>query len=345
MHHEHECAADRHWREALIVATTLTKRYGTRTAVDGISFEIPKGHIVGFLGPNGAGKSTTLRMMAGYLPPTEGTVTIDGLDVQEDSIAARSKLGYMPESVPVYPELRVEEFLSFRAELKGVRAYGGARKKAVARAMELTKIEERAKWLVGELSKGYKQRVALADAIVANPPVLILDEPTASLDPNQIVEVRELIKSLGKEHTIVISTHILPEVEATCSRVIILSKGRVAAQGTMDEIRTRLSSDKRGLSLVFRGERASLERALGRCEGAVLLEVQSLEDKVSRALIELVDQDGSASDRVEKLVSECVRESLGVREVKLEAKSLEAVFRELTTTDRAGHESEEEKSK
>ncbi|MFO0558428.1 MAG: ABC transporter ATP-binding protein [Polyangiales bacterium] len=335
----------------MIVATGLTKRYGARAAVDGISFEIPKGQIVGFLGPNGAGKSTTLRMMAGFLPPTEGTVTIDGLDVQEDSIAAREKLGYMPETVPVYPELRVEEFLSFRAELKGVRSSGGARKKAVARAMELTKLEDRAKWLVGELSKGYKQRVALADAIVANPPVLILDEPTASLDPNQIVEVRELIKALGKEHTIVISTHILPEVEATCSRVIILTKGKVVAQGTMDEIRARLSSDKRGLSIVFRGEKSSLERALGRCDGAALLDVQTVEDNVRRASIELVDQDGDASERVEKLVSALVGESVGVREVALAAKSLEEVFRELTTTDRAedkseaNEESEKEKSK
>jgi ABC-2 type transport system ATP-binding protein len=338
-------SAARAWRigtgeKALIVATGLTKRYGARAAVDGISFEIPKGQIVGFLGPNGAGKSTTLRMMAGFLPPTEGTVTIDGLDVQEDSIAAREKLGYMPETVPVYPELRVEEFLSFRAELKGVRSSGGARKKAVARAMELTKLSDRAKWLVGELSKGYKQRVALADAIVANPPVLILDEPTASLDPNQIVEVRELIKSLGQEHTIVISTHILPEVEATCSRVIILTKGRVVAQGTMDEIRARLSSDKRGLSIVFRGEKSSLERAVEQCDGAALLDVQRIEDKVSRASIELVDEDGSATERVEKLVSALVAESVGVREVTLAAKSLEEVFRELTTTDRAEDESE-----
>lgn len=302
--------------------------------MDGISFEIPKGQIVGFLGPNGAGKTTTLRMMAGFLPPTEGTVTIDGLDVQEDSIAAREKLGYMPETVPVYPELRVEEFLSFRAELKGVRSTGGARKKAVARAMELTRLQDRAKWIVGELSKGYKQRVALADAIVANPPVLILDEPTASLDPNQIVDVRELIKSLGKEHTIVLSTHILPEVEATCARAIILTKGKVVAQGTMDEIRARLSSDKRGLTLVFRGEKSKLERAMKDCEGVALSDVDELEGAVNRATIELVDDDGAASERVEKLVSACVRESIGVREVTLAAKSLETVFRELTTTDR-----------
>jgi ABC-2 type transport system ATP-binding protein len=322
----------------LIVATGLSKRYGARTAVDGISFEVPKGEIVGFLGPNGAGKSTTLRMLAGFLPPTEGTVTIDGLDVQEDSLAARAKLGYMPESVPVYPELRVEEFLSFRAELKGVK--GAARKKAVARAMERTQITDRARWLVGELSKGFKQRVALADALVSDPPVLILDEPTASLDPNQIIDVRELIRSLAGEHTVVVSTHILPEVEAMCSRVIILTKGRVAAAGTMDEIRARLTKDKRALSLVLRGEASALTKAVAGCEGVALGEVTASDGAILRAAIELADDDGGAAARVEPLVCALVREGLGVREVSLAAKSLEAVFRELTTEDRAAEPTE-----
>ncbi|MBL8678425.1 MAG: ABC transporter ATP-binding protein [Myxococcales bacterium] len=326
----------------MIVATGLSKRYGSRTAVDGISFEVPRGQIVGFLGPNGAGKSTTLKMVAGFLPPTEGTVTIDGLDAQEDSLAARAKLGYMPETVPVYPELRVEEFLSFRAEIKGVRATGSKRKKAVERAMELTKITDRARWLVGELSKGLKQRVALADAIVADPPVLVLDEPTASLDPNQIIDVRELIRSLGGEHTIVLSTHILPEVEATCSRVIILSKGRVAAQGTMDEIRARLSSDARGTSFVFRGEIQAFRDVVARVEGVSIKDVTTAEEPVRRASLAVDDSDGDAAERVERLVSECVAAKLGVREVTLAAKSLEDVFRELTTKDRASDESDEE---
>lgn len=326
----------------MIVATGLSKRYGSRTAVDGISFEVPKGQIVGFLGPNGAGKSTTLKMVAGFLPPTEGSVTIDGLDAHEDSLAARAKLGYMPETVPVYPELRVEEFLSFRAEIKGVRAAGSKRKKAVERAMELTKITDRSRWLVGELSKGLKQRVALADAIVADPPVLVLDEPTASLDPNQIIDVRELIRSLGGEHTIVLSTHILPEVEATCARVIILSKGRVAAQGTMDEIRARLSSDARGTTVVFRGEIQAFRDVASRIEGVSVKDVTTAEETVRRATLAVDDTDGEAPDRVERLVSECVAAKLGVREVSLSAKSLEDVFRELTTEDRAADESKEE---
>jgi ABC-2 type transport system ATP-binding protein len=325
----------------LIVATGLSKRYGSRTAVDGISFEVPRGQIVGFLGPNGAGKSTTLKMVAGFLPPTEGRVTIDGLDSQEDSLAARARLGYMPETVPVYPELRVEEFLSFRAEIKGVRSTGGRRKKVVERAMELTKITDRARWLVGELSKGLKQRVALADAIVADPPVLVLDEPTASLDPNQIIDVRELIRSLGKEHTIVLSTHILPEVEATCARVIILSKGHVAAQGTMDEIRARLSSDARGSTVVFRGETQVFRDAVARVEGVTVKDFAEGEGSIQRASLALDDKDGDASDRLERLVSECVAAKLGVREVNLAAKSLEDVFRELTTEDRAAEASDD----
>lgn len=317
----------------MIVAKSLSKRYGNRAAVDRISFEVARGQIVGFLGPNGAGKSTTLKMLAGFLPPTEGTVSIDGLDLHERSLEARARLGYMPETVPVYPELRVEEFLSFRAELKGVRSAGGARKKAVARAMELTRITDRARWLVGELSKGYKQRVALADAIVADPPVLVLDEPTASLDPNQIVDVRELIKSLGGAHTIVVSTHILPEVEATCNQVIILSKGRVVAQGSMHEIRARLSSDTRALTLVFRGDQATLERALTPCEGVSLHDVASLDESVRRATLAVQDDDGRGEERVEALVAACVREGVGVRALQLAARSLEEVFRELTTQD------------
>ncbi len=321
----------------MIVATGLSKRYGTRAAVDGISFEVPRGEVVGFLGPNGAGKSTTLKMLAGFLPPSEGRVTIDGIDVHEDSLAARARLGYMPETVPVYPELRVEEFLSFRAELKGVRSTGGARKRAVARAMERTGVADRARWLVGELSRGYKQRVALADALVSDPPVLILDEPTASLDPNQIIEVRELIRSLAGEHTVVVSTHILPEVEATCARVIILSSGRVVASGSMDEIRTRLSGDKRTGAVIVRGSRDALERVVAGCEGVALEEATSEEDVV-RASFLADDVDRGAHDRVERLVSALVREGLGVREISLGAPSLEAVFRQLTTMDRAARE-------
>lgn len=190
----------------MIVAEQLTRKYGSRTAVDGISFTVPRGEVVGFLGPNGAGKSTTLKMVSGFLPPTSGHITVAGLDIVEDSLEARRRLGYMPESVPLYPEMRVEEYLGFRAEIKGVGR--NKRRDAVGKAMEQADVKDVARRLIGELSKGYKQRVGLADALVSSPDLLILDEPTAGLDPNQILQVRELIKSLGKQHTIFLSTHI-----------------------------------------------------------------------------------------------------------------------------------------
>ena len=192
----------------------LVKRYGARLAVDDLSFTVPKGEVVGFLGPNGAGKSTTLRILAGFLGATSGQVSVDGHDVKDDSFEARRLLGYMPEAVPLYLEMRVAEYLAFRAELKGVAR--GARRASVDAAMEKANVTDVANVLIGSLSKGYRQRVGLADALVAKPPLLILDEPTAGLDPNQIVEVRDVISALGKEHTVLLSTHILSEVEASC---------------------------------------------------------------------------------------------------------------------------------
>ncbi|MDP3277656.1 MAG: ATP-binding cassette domain-containing protein [Deltaproteobacteria bacterium] len=319
----------------MIVATELTKTYAGRPAVDSISFEIPKGEIVGFLGPNGAGKSTTLRMMSGFLPPTSGSISIDGLDVQESSLQARAKIGYMPESTPLYPELRVREFLAFRAEIKGIRG-GAARKRAVDRAMELTQTADRAKWLIGELSKGYRQRVALADALVAEPSVLILDEPTASLDPNQIIEVRELIKSLGGEQTIVLSTHILPEVEAMCGRVIILRQGRVAAAGSLDEIQRSLSSSH-SASLTLRGDHAKAREIVGEIQGLTVAtgDVVVRDEAVFSLTVSIEQAEGEIAPKIEQLVAAMVSAGLGVREVSVETRSLEDVFRELTTTDRA----------
>src|SRR5437773_1851990 len=212
----------------MIQVEHLVKDYGTVVAVNDVSFEVGRGEVVGFLGPNGAGKSTTLRIIAGFLGPTSGRVRIDGLDVLDDAIRARRGIGYMPEAAPLYPEMRVSEYLRFRAELKGV----GRRDRttAVGRAMDMAGVTEMSKTVIGHLSKGYRQRVGLADALVAKPPMLILDEPTAGLDPNQIREVRALVKELGKDHTIFLSTHILPEVEATCARAIVIDRGKLVAE-------------------------------------------------------------------------------------------------------------------
>src|SRR3982751_4316172 len=218
----------------MIKVENLTKRYAGQTAIQDLNFEVSRGEIMGFLGPNGAGKTTTMRILAGFMPPTSGRATIAGFDVFEQSLQARAHLGYMPENVPLYSDMRVTEYLNYRAALKGV-----PRRRAEERTgdvKELCGLKDVEKKLIGTLSKGYRQRVGLADALVAEPDLLILDEPTIGLDPNQIRQVRELIKNLGKQHTILLSTHILPEVEMTCSRVIIIHKGRIEACDTPENL-------------------------------------------------------------------------------------------------------------
>jgi ABC-2 type transport system ATP-binding protein len=215
----------------MIHVENLTKYYGDYPAVREVSFDVAKGRIVGFLGPNGAGKSTTMRILAGYLTATSGKAIIDGCDVFWDPIGARQKIGYLPESCPLYSELRVEEYLRFRGGLKGMG--GRETKKRIEFVLQRCRLVEERRQLIGTLSKGYRQRVGLADALLANPPLLILDEPTAGLDPTQIIETRKLIRDLGDEHTVLLSTHILPEVEMTCDSLIMIHQGRVALQGTL----------------------------------------------------------------------------------------------------------------
>ncbi|MFO0851323.1 MAG: ATP-binding cassette domain-containing protein [Gemmataceae bacterium] len=215
----------------------LTKYYGEYPAVRDVSFEVPKGRVVGFLGPNGAGKSTTMRILAGYLTASSGRASIDGFDVFRDPIAVRRRIGYMPESCPLYGELRVDEYLKFRAGLKGLG--WSARRKRIDYVTQRCWLTDVRRQLVGTLSKGYRQRVGLADALLADPPVLILDEPTAGLDPTQIRETRKLIRELGREHTMLLSTHILSEVEMACDSVIIIAQGRVAEDGTLADVRAK----------------------------------------------------------------------------------------------------------
>ncbi len=218
----------------MIKVENLTKRYAGQTAIDNLNFEVGKGEIMGFLGPNGAGKSTTMRILSSFMPPTSGRASIAGFDIFEKSLQARSHLGYMPENVPLYNDMRVTEYLDYRAALKGVphRRIN----ERVGDVKELCGLKDVEKKLIGALSKGYRQRVGLADALVHEPDLLILDEPTSGLDPNQIRQVRELIKNLGRQHTILLSTHILPEVEMTCSRIIIINKGKIEACDTPENL-------------------------------------------------------------------------------------------------------------
>src|SRR5579871_6906929 len=222
----------------MITVQGLTKRYARTVAVDHISFEVAKGQIVGFLGPNGAGKTTTMRVLTCFLPPTSGTASVAGFDVVEHPMEVKRRIGYLPETPPVYPEMEVHEYLEFVGRIKGVAK--GDLTRRVREVSERCAVADVAKTLIGKLSKGYRQRVGLAQAIIHNPDVLILDEPTAGLDPHQILETRDLIKGLAGDHTIILSTHILPEVEQTCERVIIIARGKLVATDTVENLTSRL---------------------------------------------------------------------------------------------------------
>jgi len=221
----------------VIHVSNLTKYYGDYAAIRDVSFDIDRGQVVGFLGPNGAGKTTTMRILAGFLTATSGTATIDGLDVFWKPLEVRRKIGYLPENCPLYPELRVTEYLTFRAGIKGL--HGREAKKRVEAVLARAWLKDVRRQLVGTLSKGYRQRVGLADTLLADPPVLILDEPTAGLDPAQIRETRKLIRELGQQHTLLLSTHILSEVEMTCETIIIIDRGQVVAAGPLAELRRK----------------------------------------------------------------------------------------------------------
>src|SRR5271169_4956319 len=222
----------------MITVKELTKRYARNTAVDHISFEVGKGQIVGFLGPNGAGKTTTMRMLTCFLPPTSGGATVAGFDVLEQALEVKKRIGYLPETPPLYPEMETGEYLTFVGKLKGLS--GAELRKRVDYVCDRCAVADVRNKLLGKLSKGYRQRVGLAQAIIHNPDVLILDEPTAGLDPKQINETRDLIKSLGGDHTIILSTHILPEVEQTCQQVLIINKGRLVATDSVHNLQNRV---------------------------------------------------------------------------------------------------------
>mgnify|MGYP006335817575 FL=1 len=325
----------------MIEVENLTKQYGDRSAVNGISFAVKKGEIIGFLGPNGAGKSTTLRMLTGYLQPTEGTIRVGGVDAVRDPIGARRAIGYLPEAVPLYREMRVDEYLRYRARLKGV-----ARSQVAGRVdhvLGLANIGDVKTRIIGQLSKGYRSRVGLADAMVADPPLLVLDEPTAGLDPNQIRQVRDLIRSMAGEKTVMLSTHILPEVESTCSRVLIINKGRLVGEGAPNSLR---AAEQGGQVLVLeaRAARAQVEPCALAVPGARHVVHRELREggpsSPARRPPE-VDSLGAAEARSLELA----RKGFALRELRREQTSLEDVFAMLTTRDRAAGASESEPHK
>lgn len=248
----------------MITISNLTKKYGSKTALDGVSFTVKKGEVLGFLGPNGAGKSTAMNIITGYLSSTEGTVTIDGYDIEKEPINAKRCIGYLPELPPLYLDMTVEEYLGFVYDLKNVRE--ADKKKHIINILETVKIADVSKRKIGNLSKGYRQRVGLAGALVGNPPVLILDEPTVGLDPKQIIEVRNVIKELGKEKTIILSSHILSEISAVCDRVIIINKGKIVAEDTPQNLSAGIEKKSR-ICLTVEGDREEAEKLLGSIDG------------------------------------------------------------------------------
>jgi ABC-2 type transport system ATP-binding protein len=304
----------------------LTKRYGRVTAVDDVSFRVEPGEILGFLGPNGAGKTTTMRILTGYMPASEGRATVAGYDVFTHPIEAKKRTGYLPETPPLYPEMTVREYLDFVARIKGVPS--AERKSRVDAVMKRTHVDDMASRHCGKLSKGYRQRVGLAQAIIHNPEVLVLDEPTAGLDPKQIIETRELIRSLAGNHTIVLSTHILPEVSQTCQRVVIINKGRVVAVDTPDNLTARL----RGAGSLFvqvDAGGADAETALASVPGVT--RVVPADPRRDSGAFEVESEKGRDVRR--DLSREVVTRGWGLLELRPMRISLEEVFLQVTTEE------------
>ena len=295
-----------------------------------VTFDVGKGEVLGFLGPNGAGKTTTMRILTGYLPPSGGRAEVAGFDVATQSLQARANIGYLPETVPLYPDMSVRSYLDFMGKIKGARD----RRREVERAMEKARIAHRAGDQIGKLSKGLRQRVGLAQALLGDPPVLILDEPTSGLDPKQIIETRNLIRSLGGEHTLILSTHILPEVAATCSRIVIIANGRVVAEDTPENLDRRLKGAE-SIAVTVRGPREQVTRTLKSVPR--VLSVQAESDGNGKApagsLASFTVQSEVGADIREALASAVVQGGFGLMELRPAHLSLEEIFLQLTTTE------------
>lgn len=311
----------------MIEVDQLTKRYGSVKAIDDVSFRVEKGEILGFLGPNGAGKTTTMRILTCFLPATEGTARVGGFDVFTQPMEVKRRIGYLPENPPLYDELTVDSYLEFVAKIKGVDST--IRSKRIAEVKDRVSIQEYSGTVIKHLSKGYRQRVGLAQALVHDPEVLILDEPTVGLDPNQITDVRNLIKSLAGNHTVILSTHILPEVGITCQRVVIINKGRIAAIDTPENLTRQLQGSDRIL-LIARGPEATIKEKIQEIEG--ILRIESIRQ----------DGDGNCEFSIDtelkrdlrsQIARKIIESGYDLLELKTSRMSLEEVFLQLTTKE------------
>ncbi len=313
----------------MIEVRNLTKRFGATVALNDVTFDVNAGEVLGFLGPNGAGKTTAMRIITCYLSPDGGSVKVDGRDIAAQSVEVRQRIGYLPESAPLYHDMGVLEYLAFIGRIRGLdQPRLGQRVQEMVQACGLTRMAHRR---IGTLSKGYRQRVGLAQTLIHDPQVLILDEPTSGLDPNQIVEIRDLIKEIGRQKTIILSTHILPEVEATCSRVLIINEGRLVASGTPQELGAQSQGETR-IFITVKGSAESIEPAL-RASGIAsdIRFVEKIDGKVRYAI------GSSLADPEEQLFQLAVQNRWILTELQREAMSLEQVFTRLTTREAIEH--------
>jgi len=320
----------------LIQVQKLTKRFNGKTALDSVSFEVAKGDILGFLGPNGAGKTTTMRILTAFIPPTSGTALVGGFDVTAQPLEAKKLIGYLPEHVPLYGEMRVREYLKFRAELKGVRR--SDLKKNVDRVIDECQLKEVEKRVISQISKGFRQRTGLADALVSQPPILVLDEPTIGLDPSQIRQTRNLIRELGEQRTLILSTHILSEVEQVCNNVLIVNRGKIVGEGTPQDLRRRMAG-KAVLKTEIRGRDVGRE-ALEALEGVRSVSVQHAGEIATAD----ITTDRPQGEVEEKLFALCVEKHWVIRSMAREAPSLEDVFVDLIGHEEAAIEEEARKA-
>jgi ABC-2 type transport system ATP-binding protein len=310
----------------VIEVAGLTKYYADRPALVDVTFQVPRGQVLGFLGPNGAGKSTTMRILTGFVSATSGTASVAGYDVFENSLDVRRRVGYLPESTPLYNEMRVADYLGHMCRLRGVAPQ--RRSRLIDHAIEACGLGGRRREVIGRLSRGLRQRVGLAQAIVHDPEVLILDEPTSGLDPGQTRETRELIRGLGREHTVILSSHILPEVSATCERVVIINEGRLVADDRPENLARRFSGGGVEVEMVIRGEPEAVRRRLARLRGLESYLIEDAGDGLTRAIVR-----SRQEDLRERLSRSMVTGRLGLLEIRSRTLSLEDVFLRLTTEE------------
>lgn len=313
----------------MITVEKLRKTFNRFNAVDDVSFEVKQGEILGFLGPNGAGKTTTMRIITGYTPPTAGTAVVDGHDVKDDPLAVRQVIGYLPENTPLYLDMDVVSFLRFAAQIKGIPS--SERDAAIREALEETGIADVANKTIGKLSKGYRQRVGLAQALIGNPKVLILDEPTVGLDPNQIREIRDLIRSMSGKRTVILSTHILPEVSMVCDRVVIINRGHIVAADAVNELSSHLSNSKR-IRLTIEAPAAEINAAFSEIKGVQKVETIELAGTGSQCQVNL--ETAPDADLRPELSNRIVGKGWALYEIRSMDPTLEDIFVEIVAGDK-----------